>query len=199
MVDREEIAEAQRRSRALAQKVCRLRAEHELHTRVSRALIDQAKEIIERIVAAERALPQPNNQPKANPMAIGARQRWDVRFYEVSADRFRNEAAAVGNSPDLRDRLLRIAERFERLRLRAATSGDRGTSRREDILSLARRHVAEAEAHVERQKALVTKLSADKRYAAAAEPAGQVLKTLIRSHDIARSHLAELELGTFAV
>ncbi len=65
------------------------------------------------------------------------------------------------------------------------------TDRRyEDPASQARRHVAEAKAHIARQEALVAKLSNDQRHLALAAEAKEILTTLKQTLRLAREQLA---------
>ena len=65
--------------------------------------------------------------------------------------------------------------------------------RAEDPVSQARRHVAEAEARIERQEALVARLSDSNKHIALAGEAREILATLKQTLRLARDHLA-LEL-----
>lgn len=60
----------------------------------------------------------------------------------------------------------------------------------EDPVSQARRHVAEAEARIERQEALVAGLSHSGEHIFLAEQAIEILLTLKQTHRLARDHLA---------
>jgi hypothetical protein len=64
---------------------------------------------------------------------------------------------------------------------------------REDPITQARRHVAEAQEHVQRQEALIARLSSDCRHAALTAEAKTILDTLKHTLSLARQHL-ELEL-----
>ena len=65
---------------------------------------------------------------------------------------------------------------------------DNGRDEDEDLLSMAQRHVIEAEEHVARQNALIKDLERD-THAKAAEQARVVLRTLQQSLELARDHL----------
>jgi hypothetical protein len=60
----------------------------------------------------------------------------------------------------------------------------------EDPVAQAHRHVAEAEGHIARQEALIAKLSQDRRHAALAAEAKEILDTLKHTLSLARAHLA---------
>ena len=72
-------------------------------------------------------------------------------------------------------------------------NANRAIRRAEDPVSQARRHVAEAEVRIERQEALVARLSDNSKYAALLDQAREVLATLKYTLRLAREHL-ELEL-----
>ena len=61
----------------------------------------------------------------------------------------------------------------------------------EDPVSQARRHVAEAEARIERQQALVARLSDRSRYSSLAGQAREILGTLEQTLRLARDHLVD--------
>jgi hypothetical protein len=63
----------------------------------------------------------------------------------------------------------------------------------ESALAQARRHVAQAEDHVARQKTLIERLSKDEKHHALAAEAREILHTLEHTLELARQHLA-LEL-----
>lgn len=60
----------------------------------------------------------------------------------------------------------------------------------EGPLAQARRHVAEAEVRIARQEALVARLSQDRKHAALAAEAKEILDTLKHTLSLARAHLA---------
>ena len=72
--------------------------------------------------------------------------------------------------------------------------GMRLRSTLEDPVSQARRHVAEAEARVERQEALVARLFESGKTPQLADQAKEILSTLKQTLRLARVHLDELEL-----
>jgi len=144
-----------------------------------------------------------------------------AQSYQVQAEAFKSQAARA-HSAQTRERLLRIAASHERLaRLadasrqlvsdipedpeprpdsapdpRIAEKSREGTVRRwlEDPVAQTRRHIAEAESHIARQDALITRLSGDERYAVLVEQAKDILDTLTHTRNLARQHLA-LELN----
>src|SRR5262249_1753357 len=59
----------------------------------------------------------------------------------------------------------------------------------EDTVSQARRHVAEGEARIERQEALVARLLNSRKHISLAEQASDILSTLKQTHRLARYHL----------
>jgi len=135
-----------------------------------------------------------------------------AQHYKVNAEQFRKRAAR-SHFPEIRARLLRIAASNERLcdlaegvLVTAEAKGDtvacnpllkppQATAVRptEDPVSQARRHVAEAEVRIERQEALIARLSYRGRHVSLAEQANEILSTLKQTHRLARDHL-ELEL-----
>ena len=135
-----------------------------------------------------------------------------AQHYRVSAEEFRKQAARC-RFPEIQARLLRLAASNERLLNIAEGAGDIAESedyaetpepvkpspqaatikRTEDPVSQAGRHVAEAEARIERQQALVARLSDNIKYAALLDQAREVLATLKDTLRLARDHLA-LEL-----
>jgi hypothetical protein len=132
-----------------------------------------------------------------------------AQHYRVNAEEFR-KLAARSPFPEIQARLLRIAAANERLcniadgtHTPAQTEDDAVTpvtsrheaavTRAEDPVSQARRHVAAAEARIERQEALVAMLSNSSKYAALAGQAREILSTLKQTLRLARDHL-ELEL-----
>jgi hypothetical protein len=60
----------------------------------------------------------------------------------------------------------------------------------EDPVAQTRRHIAEAERHIARQKALVAKLSKNEKHAALVAEAKDILDTLKHTLGVARDHLA---------
>jgi hypothetical protein len=135
-------------------------------------------------------------------------QRYAAHF-KANSEEFR-KLAARSPFPEIRARLLRIAAANERLcnladgthttaqteehAVTPVTSRDETAVRRtEDPVSQARRHVAAAEARIERQKALVAMLSDSSKYSALAGQAREILSTLQQTLQLARDHL-ELEL-----
>jgi hypothetical protein len=149
-------------------------------------------------------------------------QREAARYldhFRVQAEDLKEQAARA-RSPELRERLLRIAASHERL-VKLAESlktsreaydtsdnpelpagGARGARdaarslRRpsdEDSVAMARRHIAEAEDRIARQENLVAKLSSDRRHTALAAEAREILATLKHTLVLARQHL-EIEL-----
>ena len=135
-------------------------------------------------------------------------QRYAQR-YRVNAEEFRKQAARC-RFPEIQARLLRIAASNERLcniaeGVRAAAdakvpsepskpSNEAKITRTEDPAAQARRHIAEAEAHIERQKALVARLSDSSKYLSLADQAREILGTLKQTLRLARDHL-EYELN----
>jgi hypothetical protein len=132
-----------------------------------------------------------------------------TQYYKKNAEQFR-KLAARSPFPEIQARLLRIAVANERLcniadgtHTTAQTEDDAVTPvtrrdeaavrRTEDPVSQAHRHVAEAEARIERQKALVARLSDSGKYSALAGQAREILSTLQQTLQLARDHL-ELEL-----
>lgn len=134
-----------------------------------------------------------------------------AQHYRASAEEFRKQAARL-RFPEIQARLLRIAASNERLCKIAEGADDRVEAegnakpqepvklspqatikRTEDPVSQARRHVAEAEARIERQAALVTRLSDNDNHIALANEAREILATLKHTLRLAREHLA-LEL-----
>ena len=131
--------------------------------------------------------------------------------YKLNAEEFRN-LAARSRFPEIQARLLRIAVMNERLcniaegtHPIAQAEGhavpptpvtlhhEAPIRRAEDPVSQARRHVAEGEARIERQEALVARLSDDSKYLSLAGQAREILSTLKQTLRLAREHL-ELEL-----
>ena len=129
-----------------------------------------------------------------------------AQHYKLNAEEFRN-LAARSRFPEIQARLLRIAAFNERLcnlaegthaaaeaEGRAVTSlHEVAVKHTEDPLSQARRHVAEGEARIERQEALVARLSDNSKYASLANQGRGILGTLKQTLRLAREHL-ELEL-----
>jgi hypothetical protein len=135
-----------------------------------------------------------------------------AQHYRVNAEEFRKQASQC-RFPEIQARLLRIAASNERLcdivegRVGEAKAEDRvedgrpirlthketTTKRAEDPVSQARRHVAEAEARIERQEALVVRLSDSNRHIDLAAESRVILATLKQTLSLARDHLA-LEL-----
>jgi hypothetical protein len=140
-------------------------------------------------------------------MAKQQAQRY-AQHYKMNAEQFR-KLAARSRFPEIQARLLRIASSNETLcniaegtYVTAETEGhavpqepphEAATRRTEDPVSQARRHVAEAEARIERQQALVARLSDSTKYSALAGQAREILSTLQQTLQLARDHL-ELEL-----
>ena len=130
----------------------------------------------------------------------------------ANAEEFRKQAAR-SRFPEIQTRLLRISASSERLCNIAEGTGDVEQSegraeprepakpsdeggainRAEDPVSQARRHVAEAEARIEWQEALVARLSDSNKHLALADQAREILATLNQTLRLARDHLA-LEL-----
>jgi hypothetical protein len=132
-----------------------------------------------------------------------------AQHYKVYAEQFR-KLAARSPFPEIQGRLLRIAAFNERLgaiaegALPAVQTEDHAVTpitlrdeaavrRTEDPVSQARRHVAEAEARIERQEALAARLSYRGKYISLAGQAREILSTLQQTLRLARDHL-ELEL-----
>ena len=113
------------------------------------------------------------------------------------------ELAADIRFPELQVQRLRIAASHERLaglaevmqRQSPLEHGEQGLpyTPAENPMSMARRHVKEAEGKVARQEVLVARLSGQPRRTALAAEAREVLDTLKHSRQLARDHLA-LEL-----
>ena len=115
-------------------------------------------------------------------------QRYAAHF-KVNSEEFRKLAART-SFPEIQARLLRIAASNERLSniaegIRVAEdtkrhpelaeqSNEAAIKRTEDPVSQARRHVAEAEARIERQKALVARLSCSDKHFSLARQAKDV-------------------------
>jgi hypothetical protein len=137
-------------------------------------------------------------------------QRYATHF-KANSEEFR-KLAARSPFPEIQARLLRIAASNERLSdiaegVPAATdvkghlvppeplkrSNQAAVERTEDPVSQARRHVAEAEVRIERQKALVM-LSGSDKYFSLARQAEDILCTLQQTLRLAREHL-EFELS----
>jgi hypothetical protein len=131
--------------------------------------------------------------------------------YRANADEFR-KLAARSRFPEIQVRLLRIAASNERLSnivegtnevAESEANAERpelvkpshaaAIKRVEDPVLQARRHVAEAEARIEQQEALVARLSDNSKYAALRDQAKEILATLKDTLRLARDHLA-LEL-----
>jgi len=129
----------------------------------------------------------------------------------ANAEEFRKQAAR-SRFPEIQTRLLRISASSERLCNIAERTGDveqsegraeprepakpsheEAIKRDEDPGSEARRHVAEEEAHIERQQALVARLSDSNKHLALASEAREILGTLEHTLRLARDQLA-LEL-----
>jgi hypothetical protein len=132
-----------------------------------------------------------------------------AQYHKQNAEQLR-KLAARSPFPEIQARLLRIAAANERLcniadgthttsqtedhAVTAVTSRHGAAVRRtEDPVSQARRHVAAAEARIERQEALVAMLSDSHKYPALAGQAREILSTLKQTLQLARDHL-ELEL-----
>ena len=135
-----------------------------------------------------------------------------AQHYKANAEQFRKRAVS-SHFPEIRERLLRIAASNERLcdiaegiLVSAEAKGEaippepllkpsRGAPVRstEDPVSQARRHIAEAEARIERQEALIARLLESGRHIFLAEQANEILSTLKQTHRLARDHL-EFEL-----
>jgi len=135
-----------------------------------------------------------------------------AEHFKVSAEQFRKQAAR-SPFPEIQARLLRIAASNERLcniaegiLVTVEAKGDtiapesllqppQQTTIRpiEDAVSQARRHVAEGEARIERQEALVVRLLNSRKHISLAEQASDILSTLKQTHRLARDHL-EFEL-----
>jgi hypothetical protein len=129
-------------------------------------------------------------------------QRYTTHF-KANSEEFR-KLAARSPFPEIQVRLLRIAAANERLCNIAdgthPTAQTEGTSRHneavrrsEDPVSQARRHVIEAEARIERQEALVARLSVGGKHPQLASQAREILHTLQQTLRLARDHL-EFEL-----
>ena len=134
-----------------------------------------------------------------------------AQHYRVNAQEFR-KLAARSRFPEIQARLLRIAAANERLcniadgtHTTIQAEGHAGTPvtsrheaaavrRTEDPVSQARRHVAEAEARIERQEALVAMLSDSSKHLSLAGQAKEILSTLKQTLRLARDHL-EYELS----
>ena len=133
-----------------------------------------------------------------------------AEHYQASAEELKKQAARI-RFPEIQARLLRIAASSERLYNLAEGRGDlvqlesqavprkplktseQATKRKEDPILQARRHIAEAEFRIERQEALIARLSGDNKYVALADEAREILITLKHTLRLARDHLA-LEL-----
>ena len=134
-----------------------------------------------------------------------------AQHYRANAEEFKKQAAR-SRFPEIQARLLRIAASSERLcniaegteamsagegegqaKEPAELSPDAATKRAEDSVFQARRHVAEAEARIERQEALVARLSDSNKHLALASEAREILDTLKHTLRLARDHLT-LEL-----
>jgi hypothetical protein len=149
-------------------------------------------------------------QCAAQVLAAKQQARKYAQHYRVSAEEFRR-LAERSRFPEIQVRLLRIAASTERLcdiaegKADEAGPADRAEHREpmkssheaarrtEDPISQAHRHVAEAEARIVRQEALVARLSDNSKYAALLDQAREVLATLKDTLRLAREHLA-LEL-----
>jgi hypothetical protein len=129
-------------------------------------------------------------------------QKYAAHF-KANSEEFR-KLAARSHFPEIQARLLRIAASNERLSNIAegtdTTAQAEDTSRHdaavrhsEDAISQARRHVAEAEARIERQEALVARLTDGSKYSQLAGQAREILSTLRQTLRLARDHL-EFEL-----
>lgn len=135
-----------------------------------------------------------------------------AQHHKLNAEEFRN-LAARSRFPEIQARLLRIAACNERLcnlaegtHSTAQAEGhavppqpvtslhEAAAKHKEDPVSQARRHVAEAEARIERQEALVARLSDDSKYLSLAGQAREILSTLKQTLRLARDHL-EIELS----
>jgi len=132
-----------------------------------------------------------------------------AQHYRMNAQEFR-KLAARSRFPEIQARLLRIAAANERLcniadgtHTAAQTEGhavtpvtsrhEAAVRRTEDPVSQARRHVAAAEERIERQEALVVRLSDNNKHLALANEAREILTTLKQTLRLARDHL-EYEL-----
>ena len=135
-----------------------------------------------------------------------------AQHYRVNAEEFRKQASQC-RFPEIQARLLRIAASNERLcnivegrvgEAKAEGQPEYGQpirlrhkettiKRAEDPVSQARRHVAEAETRIERQEALVARLSDSDKHIDLAAEARVILATLKQTLLLARDHLA-LEL-----
>jgi len=129
-----------------------------------------------------------------------------AQHYRARAEEFRKQAAC-SRFPEIQARLLRIAVRdiaegtackaevvgtaepWEPVRL----SPQAAINRTEDPVSQARRHVDEAAARIERQEALVARLSYSGKYLSLTGQAREILGTLQQTLQLARDHL-EYEL-----
>jgi len=130
-----------------------------------------------------------------------------AQHYRASAKESRKQAAR-SRFPEIQARLLRLADSSERLCniaegtvIKADVEGNAGRrepakpphqaaiKRTEDPVSQARRHVAEAEARIERQEALVARLSDNAKHAALADEAREILATMNQTLRLARDHL----------
>ena len=130
-----------------------------------------------------------------------------AQHYRVKAEEFRKQAAR-SRFPEIQARLLRIAASSQRLCDMAEGTGGVAESvgrakprepvkpspqvaikRKEDPVSQARRHVAEAEARIERQEALVARLSDSNKHLALADQAREILATMNQTLRLARDHL----------
>jgi len=136
-------------------------------------------------------------------------QKYATHF-KANSEEFR-KLAARSPFPEIQARLLRIAASNERLSniaegthttaqtedhtVTAVPSRHEAAVRRtEDPVSQARRHVAEAEARIERQEALVAMLSDSSKHLSLAGQAKEILSTLKQTLRLARDHL-EYELS----
>jgi hypothetical protein len=136
-------------------------------------------------------------------------QRYAAHF-RANAEEFR-KLAVRSRFPEIQARLFRIAASNERLcniadgihttpqtedhPVTLITARDEAAVRRtEDPVSEARRHVAEAEGRIERQEALVARLSDSGKYLSLADQATEILGTLKQTLRLAREHL-EYELS----
>jgi hypothetical protein len=138
-------------------------------------------------------------------------QRYATHF-KANSEEFR-KLAARSPFPEIQARLLRIAASNERLCNIAEgayaiaetedhtvppkplePAGEAAIRRTEDPVSQARRHVAAAEVRIERQEALVARLSDGSKYFQLANQAKEILNTLQQTLRLAREHL-EFELS----
>jgi hypothetical protein len=146
-------------------------------------------------------------QCAAQARAAKQQARRYAAHFKANSEEFRKQAAR-SPFPEIQARLLRIAASNERLsdiaegvRVAADAKGQlvppeppkrsdqAAVTRTEDPVSQARRHVAEAEGRIERQKALVARLSSGNKYLSLAHQAKEILCTLQQTLRLARDHL----------